>query len=342
MIDTAKPYFLITPLVFATLQDSSALGRLGLTLYGGNKFYLKHPFRPASKNIAVRFNLEKRVMWLETSLAKFVQGHNVFGSNRAEYLCFKVLEEIYRQLGLVFTDAELKLVRDKRIRLGRLDLTASFRLHSQQEVIDVLALIFEHLKTEGCTWGAYGIGNVETVYNQPNSTRLTDKFYNKYLEILKHKIPFNLHERDLIIRFVERLIRFELTLRGKELNVRRGLSCYADEWTPSVVQQVIMKRIKKLNFQGAIKQSLQVQKIVGLNKGEQMFYDLWASGCDFSSSQISYAPLNRARNAILPHGVDLFKPRSSSTNIALNQILSAGNAYFYAPKALTRTGAIFG
>lgn len=340
MIDTAKPYFLITPLVFDTLQNPSALSAKGLKLYGGNKFYIKHPF--GYENVAVRINLGKRVIWLETSLAKFVQGHNVFGSNRTEYLCLKVLEEIYRQIGLVFSEAERKLVRDKRIRLGRLDLTASFRLHSQQEVIDVLALIFEHMKTEGCTWGAYGIGNVETVYNLPNSTRLTDKFYNKYLEILIHKIPFDVPERDRIIEFVERLIRFELTLRGKELSVRRGLSCYADEWTPSVVRQVIMKRIKKLNFQGAIKQSLQVQKIVGLNKGEQMFYDLWVSGCDFSSSQVSYAPLNRARAAILSRGVDIFKSRASSTNIALNQILTADNAYFYAPKALANTEAIFG
>ena len=340
MIDSAKIYFHTTPKILDRLQDVSALDHIGLKLYDGKRFYLKHPFGPHYKNIPVWVNFDKQHMVLETSMAKFVQGHNVFGSNRAERLCFYVLKDIYRQLDVAFTADEKKLVKKKRIRLGRLDLTCSFRLNSQQEVWDILSLIFAQLKSNNSSWGAFGKNNIETVYNQPNSTRLTDKFYNKYQEILQHKIPLDVPERDRIVELSQKLVRFELTLRGKELSGNRGFGRYADEWTPSVVRQTIMARINKLNFQGSIKQSLQPSKIDGLKKGAQVFYDMWATGTDLSQHS-QYSPIAKSRTAILKHNIDIFKPCDSIISLALNQILTADNAYFYAPKSLTRTNAVF-
>ena len=88
MFDTVKPYYYLTDTVFDRLSNNKALRRVGVKIYG-NGFYLPHPF--GYSNPKVFFNLEDREIWLESSLPKLLQGHNVFGSNRLEYLCLEVL-----------------------------------------------------------------------------------------------------------------------------------------------------------------------------------------------------------------------------------------------------------
>jgi hypothetical protein len=82
-------------MVLDRLQDDNTLERKGVKLYG-NGFYLIRPFK--YDNPKVSFNLEKRELCIETSIPKLLQGHNVFGSNRVEYLCLAVLDLIYQRL----------------------------------------------------------------------------------------------------------------------------------------------------------------------------------------------------------------------------------------------------
>lgn len=337
MFDNAKPYYHMTDMVLNRLQDKKALKSHGTKIYG-NKFYLKHPFGQA--NPAVYFDFEEREFQLEASLPKLLQGHNVVGSNRLEYMCLNVAKLIYQQLGLRFTNRECREVREHRIRLGRLDGTCSFRLDSPQQAAEVAEVIWEQFRAEGCNWSAFGQNDFESVYNRQHSTRVTDKFYNKNVELLKNRIPSGVAERDYILEFVRRLLRFEVTWRGKELE-RLELE-YADLWSLPLLKRKVRARLAQFDFQGVLKDMLDTMQLDDLNDGQRMFYELWEQGANLRKHR-RYRTLDRARNHLLEHHqVDIYRSAGVGCDIPLREILTVDNAYFTAPKYLTRRGAIFG
>ncbi|MCX7166645.1 MAG: phage/plasmid replication protein, II/X family [Rhodocyclales bacterium] len=338
MFDTVKAYFQMTALVSDSLTDDKALERLGIKLYG-NKFFLPHPF--GYDNPAVYFDLDEREFWIETSIPKLLQGHNVFGSNRLQYLCLAVARLIYHHLGLLFTRRERQQIEDRRIGLGRADTTCSFRMASLGEVAATVESCWEQLRAEGREWATEGIDDFESVYNQKHSKRVAEKFYAKYVELMvkRHRIPDCVAQRELVLEYAKYLVRFEVTWRAPELR-RLGLA-YADQWTPQIVRQKIMERMDRLNLQGAIRERLAPKHLDNLNKGDLAFYDLWAQGSNLRPHR-HYSPLKRARQNLLKHGVDIFRRPATGNDIALNELLTEENAYFVGPKALTRRGAIFG
>lgn len=339
MFDTVKPYYYISDMVCDRLSDDKALKRNDVKIYG-NLFYLKHPF--GYKNPEVYFNLESRKIWIESSFPKLLQGHNVFGSNRLEYLCIKVLELIFDQLGLKFSAHERHLVLNKRIDLGRVDTACSFRLSSPNDVTPVTEAFWEQLRAEGRDWATEGTDYFETVYHRKHSTRVAEKFYAKYceLQVRRRRIPEIVKMRDEIMEYARNLIRFEVTWRAPELR-RIGLQ-YADNWTPEIVRKKIMDRLNQFNLQGQITQRLAPRHLDKLNKPAQTFYDLWTRGSNLSPYR-EYAPLKRVRRHLLKHhDVDIFRHPEAASSIALNEVLTEDNAYFVGPKALARRGLIVG
>ncbi len=337
MIDTAKSYFYMTDLVFDRLQDHKALQRAGTKLYG-NKFYLKHPF--GLQNPSVRFDLDKGYFCIETSLTKLFQGHNVAGTNQLEFLCLKTANLIYQQLGLRFTPQERRLVQDRGIRLGRLDATCGFSMSSPQAVSDTLEAVWEQLRAEGFNWSAYGGAKFESVYSQQHSTRVSNKFYYKGGELLTKKIPAGIVAWNRVWEYARTLLRFEVTWRAKEL---KDLDLeYADQWTPQLVKEKISERLKMFKFQGVIKQRLDTLSLEGLNDSCSMYYVLWTQGANLRQHQYNKT-LDRARKHLLQeHQIDIYRSAQSGSDIPLCDLLSPENAYFVAPKRLSRSGAIFG
>lgn len=337
MFDTVKPYFYMTDMVLDRLHDQQALKNLDTKFYR-NKFYLHHPF--GLKNPAVYFDMENRNLHTETSLPKLLQGHNVFGTNRLEYLCLATIKLIYKQLGLMFTSRERRVIRDEGIRLGRLDGTCSFRLTTPQQVAEALEVICDQLRAEGLHWSAYGQFDIETVYNQQRSTRVTDKFYDKFVELMRKKMDVGVAERAWILKFVSRLLRFEVTWRAKELN-RLELE-YADLWSPELLKQMMQERLDGFNFQGVIRDRLATEQLDNLNASCQTFYGLWTQGAKLGAYSHNRT-LDRARDHLLKrHQVDIYRPAGVGCCIPLKKLLTTDNAYFTAPKYLTRRGAIFG
>ena len=337
MIDTVKPYYFMTNQIINALQSGVVFGISGIKIYG-NVFFVKHPY--GLQNLKVYFSIEKRLMWFETSLPKLLQGQNVFGSNRLEYMCLKAMEYVYQQVGLNFSAAEREVIRSKGIRLGRVDATCSFLLNSQEEVADALEAILEQLRAEGFKWSAYGEFGIQTLYRQQYSKRITDKFYNKGQELLVNTIPRNVVERERILEIAKNDVRFEVTVRGKELK-ELNLQ-YADQWGKKAVRELIEQRLASFKFRGLIKQQLASEQICDLPDGARMFYGLWRQGACFRMSR-GYRTLSRARDLLLKtYQVDIYRPRRPRKLISLQRVLAAESAYFVAPKCLTNRGAIFG
>ncbi len=335
MIDSGKAYYHITDHLLEALEDGDYLHSKGIKLYGGNRFYLPHPF--GQENPMVRISWKKRTLCLETSLPKLLQGHNVFGSNRVQDMCLAALGVIYRYLDVPFDKTERRIVKGKRIRLGRVDFNCSFRMESQHEVAQSIEEIHAQMWAEGRPWTVYGRDDAESVYHRQHSKRVTEKFYNKYLELLVNKIPDAVEHKDIILGYALGLLRFEVTFRDKEL--KRLKLKYADQWTPALVRDTLLYRLGKLRLEGSIKKHLAAREIVGLNKGGRAFYGLWSQGADLGQYR-DYSTLRRVRDEIREHGVDIFRQRELGGDVDLEDLLTEDNAYFVGPKGLVKRGAI--
>ena len=338
MIDTCKFFVVLTDAVRVALRAAQHETQPAVKIYAGH-FYVKHPYGLPS--FKVSFNLTRGELWLELSLPKVLQGHNVFGSNRLQILCLSVIKLIYAQLGIKFTRYEVAEIREYGIRLGRLDITCSFRLESPAMVDLVLEYIYEHSRAEGKAWSAYGRDSVESVYNQLHSTRVTDKYYNKMRELLVmgRGIPTAVPQRARILDMVRYFLRFEVTFRAKELT-SLGLE-YADCWNPRQVKAELRARLEQFNFRGVIRPILDTDELPGLNDSCRTFYRLWAEGANLKKHQ-GYRTLDRARRTLLEHHqIDIYRRAKTGCPISLAKALNQNNTYYFAPKLLVRSGAIF-
>lgn len=338
MIDTCKLHVALTPKIRRALLVALDAEHPIVKIYG-NHFFVKHPY--GLPKINVYFSLKRGEFSLETSLPKVLQGHNVFGSNRLEMLCIHVIKLIYSELDVKFTRDEEMQILEAGVRLGRLDITCSFKLESPEMVTQVLEYLYEQFRAEGKTWSAYGTANVETVYNQQHSTRVTDKYYNKGKEVQAREngIAISVPQRLRILNMAKYLLRFEVTFRGKEL-ADLGLN-YADCWDEARAKAELRARIDKFNLQGIIRPRLDVDELPGLNDNCRTFYRLWADGANLGKHR-KYRTLDRARKTLLEeHQVDIYRRAKTGCPVPLKEILDPTRAFFSAPKSLFRIGAIF-
>ena len=338
MIDTCKFYVPLTDRVRFALRAAQDAYHPTVKIYH-NRFFVKAS--PGTPKIKVYFSLERGKFWVATSLPKVLQGHNVFGSNRLEMLCLNVIKLIYSELDIKFTHDEEKQIREAGIRLGRLDITCSFKLKSPEMVAQVLEYLYEQFRAEGKAWSAYGSTDVESIYNQLHSTRVTDKYYNKgkELAVAGRSIHLAVPQRQRILELARCLLRFEVTFRGKEL-AELGLD-YADCWDAARVKAELLTRIDKFNLQGVIRPKLEVDELNSLNDSCRTFYRLWADGANLGKCR-KWRTLDRARNSLLEHHqVDIYRRAKAGCPIPLNDVLDPHNAYYAAPLSLVRGGAIF-
>lgn len=340
MIDTTKFYVQLTPKLRRALRIAQDADHQNVKIYR-NYFFLKHPH--GLPNIKVYFSLERGEFWLETSLPKALQGHNVFGSNNLEMLCLGVIKLVYAQLGAKYSKDEEREICEAGIRLGRLDITCSFKLESPEMVAQVLEYLYEQFRAEGKVWSAYGSADVESVYNQLHSTRVTDKYYNKGKELrVKAKakgIPERVPQRLRILNMSKYLLRFEVTYRAKEL-ADLDLD-YADCWDRARVISELHARIRTFNFQGVIHPMIDADKLLGLNDSCHTFYHLWSEGANLAKHR-KYRTLDRARELLLQeHQVDIYRRAKTGCPVPLKEVLDPELAYYAAPKSLIHTGAIF-
>ena len=147
--------------------------------------------------------------------SKFLQGHNLFGTNDLSSLVFLTVTQILSRLKECSDqDHTLEAVRLGQYKITRIDLTESFSLGSRSDCLNWLAAARLHL-VEGRqkTNRQY----TETIYVGQNSNRMTVKIYYKGDEFRKHPSNHSIDIVDSLKHWANDKIRIEVTLRGKQL-----------------------------------------------------------------------------------------------------------------------------
>ncbi len=157
---------------------------------------------------------------------------------------------------------------------------------------------------------------------------------------MANKIHPAVKARNLLMKYAESIVRYEVTFRGAELK-SLGLE-FADQWNTKVVREIIEGRINRLKLTQQFQSSDGFSRPVNLNDSSNMFLGLWLKGADLHVYK-NCKTLQRARIALIDKcGVDVFKTTDARESLDLSEVLSPENAIFNAPKKLVRQGAIFG
>lgn len=245
-----------------------------------------------SSNIHVRC-IDGRNFELKGNLVKWLQGHNLYGSD----CLFDILR---RSVDAIFHRAfpDLPVPNDDQLlsaSLSRVDITEMFQLADAGEVALWLrtaaqTAVISHrgrgsITSDGntLTWGcARG--------KRASSWALI--VYNKGAEVAKHPLPAVMMADEEVLDWVSKCLRFELRLTGaelKRLNVR-----YVRQWIPGMARAMWTAKTGRLFFQDT---AMSVQEMVGVKARVRDAYYAWMNGIDPRAGR-SLATFKRLRNEV--------------------------------------------
>jgi II/X family phage/plasmid replication protein len=237
--------------------------------------------------------------------AKWLQGHNVFGSSHPIRLVYHVMRRLVPILDLTPTLNERRAWVYGDYDLLRVDVTRMYDLGSNAEVVRFLNGAAVVAKGRHQKASAYGS---DTVYIGQRSSRVTVKFYNKLLEMLTrgHMLPDTLapEDRDMLLKFVEGQLRYELTLRSKEL-AERGLRS-ACAWSSDTADRLLDERLGKIELNDALRLAEDVVQQLPLKLA--LIYHAWRAGTDFKAIY-TRPTFYRYRRQLLAYDIDIAEVR---------------------------------
>lgn len=212
--------------------------------------------------------------------AKFLQGHNLFGSDDLAGLLLDAVEVVTDAVGIKPTLEDRAAWLRGNIRLSRVDLTGMFQLPSFG---DVGAWLQAAGKTASVKWRGRGHYQDGTLYfgkvaKGKEASPWQMKLYHKGAEVLVpgHRLPDTLEGRERLIEWASDKLRIEVTLRSKELK-RLGLS-NVGSWTREDVGRIYGAYLAKLEV--GEQQMVDVCVEEQLKPSLRAAYIAWKSGAD--------------------------------------------------------------
>ena len=234
--------------------------------------------------------------------AKFLQGHNVFGTNDLKYLVAKMIDKLCMmdKLELKPTDVEYENIQQGIYHLSRVDVNEHFAFPSAQVARAWLRAAGNsaNMKFRGA-----GLFKEGTLYFE--GKRYIPKIYFKYDEInskdKSHRLPDELLQIPELIEYAEKSLRFEIKILSTQLKdwmLHLGCNWDADTATMLINDQFISKLQLSANM------PIENEVIESLPKNLRLTYTAWVNGEDLRQV-LSRPTFYRYRTKLLEHGVDI-------------------------------------
>jgi II/X family phage/plasmid replication protein len=250
--------------------------------------------------------------------SKFLQGHNIFGSDDLVALVYDTFTTIYRSLDLNPLLSEIRQVRAGDYRMSRLDINYMFDLPRREDVPAWLRAAEYKSKTRHGRPTSKG----STLYWGKGSKRWEMLAYDKFEEVKrpKHRLPEALRDTPLI-SWIENKLRIELRLKSKQLD-ELGLSL-AKNWTPRTVMKTYFDYLGRLDMTENI--ALSTDALMDLPQRLRSTYNLWKDGHDLRFN-MSRNTFYKHRRELLEYGIniDIRQDRRDTSNVVpLVRVLEA-------------------
>ncbi|WP_100657326.1 phage/plasmid replication protein, II/X family [Alteromonas flava] len=241
--------------------------------------------------------------------SKFLQGHNVFGSDDLVSLMHDTYELICKQFSIIPSSLERKMVEQGAYKVTTIDINYSFQLPTRDDVKSFIrAMEFKAKTRHGRPTTKGG-----TLYFGKTSERWAIKLYCKAEEIQSKtgRIPESLTNKG-IEDWAENKLRVELRLLSKELE-KLDLVC-AGDITPKVIKQTFNEYLGKIQMTDQVKLSSKAKSELPTRLVST--YTLWSEGHNVRQ-MMSKATYYRQRKALMEYGIniDLSPCEKLTTNV---------------------------
>lgn len=258
--------------------------------------------------------------------AKFLQGHNLWGSDDIHALAIATCERVALLLGIdVHHDDHAQWIAGA-IKLTRVDVTQMFQLRNQGEVLSWLRSAEQ---TGYMSHRGRGrLTNGSTLYFGKGSRRKVVKLYAKGLEV-RANLAKQPAIRDLphALEFADKCLRVELELKSMELK-RVGLDTIAawstDDGVPCEAVTAALLRDELGSMTMTTTASLSAEVMQNLRPALRMAVQAWESGADLRQT-LPRPTFYKYRKELLPFGVDIatLLPKDVSNVVPLHRVLEA-------------------
>lgn len=272
-----------------------------------------------SSKIQIKSHTENQI-YISGNPTKFLQGHNLFGTNDLVGLMGKFFDELlkHEQLGLCPDPFEYANIKDGHYELTRVDVNETWHLNNQKDVLSWIRAVGEtaYLKHRGA-----GQFSGDTAYFGKNSRRWALKCYSKGLEILAkgHKLPPELSIPEMI-EYAQKALRIEGVTRQLELK-RRSLHV-ASNWDIDTSEELLLEYISKLEMSDVY--MLDQSVLDTLPPRLRLTYQAWLNGDDLKSV-FTHRTFYRVRKEMEKYGIDIStkSPKEKNNVIPLIRVLEA-------------------
>ncbi len=257
-------------------------------------------------------------LWMNGNPSKFLQGHNVFGSDDLTSLLYDVFLKLVNQFGLKPTPEELERIRVGDYELTMVDINYSFLLPSRGDVLAFIRALEFKAKTRHGKPSTKG----GTLYFGKTSEYWAMKFYCKAEEIqtTRGKLPVEIQNKG-IEKWVDNILRVELRLLSKQLKRLNILK--VKDLNKLITKQLFNEYLRKIDMTDQIKLTDEV--MLNMPNKLRSTYTLWTEGHDLRS-MISKSAYYRHRKELKEFGINIdLRPESikKSNVIPLVRILEA-------------------
>lgn len=237
-------------------------------------------------------------LWISGSPAKFMQGHNVFGSSDLRGIVAQLADYVCDLVGIVPTEAERKMWCDGYFDVHRVDVTRSIRFKDLAQVRAVLHALSSQARMRFRGSGQF---KGDSLIFGLGSRRSSLLFYAKgaELDVKGHRLPVELGDTNLR-EWADGLLRIEARVRTLDL-IPHGLH-HGVNWGDNSVSELHAHYMNALEI--ADTTMIEAATLDGLSFRLQLIYGAWKSGTDLRAT-LKRPTFYRYRNELLKHGIDI-------------------------------------
>jgi len=263
---------------------------------------------PGSHDSSIRlsrdYNSRFSHLRIDGNPAKWLQGHNIFGSDDLIGLVNSLMIQLAEIIPLNPSPVDRAAWAEGCYMLNRVDCTEMWELPNQKDVLSWLNVAQHQAKSRH----GRPIMTGGTLYFGKKSRRWAFKFYSKGEEInvKNHTLPSTLPFVDQLNEFAGNKLRGELVLRKPMLEKQNYH--YAGNWTEETSSYFFNHYLKKLEFSDQFKLTNKV--LDALKPRLSLAYNSWAEGHDLKS----ILPKNtfyRYRREMMKYGIDISVSRKN-------------------------------
>jgi len=252
-----------------------------------------------SSKIQIKSHTDNQI-YISGNAAKFLQGHNLFGTDDLSYLMGRFFDALlHHDIGLKPTDVQYEAIQQGNYALTRVDATQTWHLNNKNETAAWIRALGQKARLKHRGSGQF---SGDTAYFGKTSRRWSVKCYSKGHEILAkgHQLPKELQIPEML-EFADKSLRIELVIRQLELK-RLGLDI-ASNWTPDTAK-LLLQTMFLDNLELSDNTMLDTTVLDTLPPRLRLVYQAWMNGDDLKQV-FSKSAFYRWRKEMLSHGIDI-------------------------------------